>query len=1137
MDDPDFSVSLVKLESTNQDEHVDDEMQTTSNSIGNSKDCQLLWESLRRQSQLDRVLDTLINKTTRLVARIQAQTASEDDSEIAVQLLSQLGVLFVEVETSEDGVKEKRYTFVTDVEAQQNKQTNAETVQDIIQPEETSTPPVFPAASIPVQQEESDDDMADGFEVEQDDGSEKENTVNNSDEPTPETSCDKCHKDLGSTVMLDFHKLRHCEVTKKTRGRSRVRRCPTCGENFKPQAKLYDHLLSVHGTDITEAMRILDELETSEPELPSKPVPTPEKSGSSKAVGMEASPKVMKCEICEEYFQNRIQLRTHLIEEHDFSRQKAVSSVCEAVKLAQQEYTVTKEVAPSGQYHCIKCNSNFDESQKLVNHMVSLHDMTVEKSEKIANKRRLELESAKFACDLCTSRFSVRGRLSKHLLEFHGLLIKVVRSKLEKSYPRKSDAGFTCDLCSATCCKRYVLSRHFAAKHGLTKKQARKKTDKLYPLGDTVEATSVSTRSKVHSTGKSKAQDVKSRRSLRSALDRGVTSKTPERTSRRLAMKEKSIYVEEDEEDEGEVGEKGHAEATEDGSSQGKNMKNDKEELNGKEAKSVDQDETGSDNDDKEKADEEDKDDSEDDEEAEFDMESLEGTQKTAEQPKKKRGRPRKIIDDGGNTSSRTDDKEEEPAEETIGESPRKQGRSRKNPNPKQMEQKIPKKRGRPCWKPDPDGNYKCTKCDKTFLNLYYAKQHMNSRHNKKPAFSCSTCKKEFYFRNTFMRHLNCHKNEEMGIKFTCEFCGKIFFDKYSLTSHIKCHSAEKPYKCEFCGRGFFHSSLLNRHRNLHTKDVEYKCTICDRVFYRKGGLTYHMLSKHEEKNKYVCSICGQGFATKSTLTAHKPTHNNSRPFQCDICGQRVKTKGNLKEHMLCLHTDKRDFKCEICHKTFNRSHRLTLHLMMHRDERPHKCNLCDKAFRTRTNLRVHVKWHQDQRDYQCEQCGKTFLISGNLDRHMQTHKNGKTPRKRATPKAPPTEDIKMDLQSATTAQLPLVTDVVQADDTQYQTVQNIVAEGGFESDLPTLASIAQHLSTMNIPVFQVPNPSTPGAIPETISGPIPVTIQTNDGTCTPLPGSVISDYGQVPSHHQQLQSTPLTQSVQGDYDMELAIN
>ena len=37
MDDPDFSVSLVKLESTNQDEHVDDEMQTTSNSIGNSK--------------------------------------------------------------------------------------------------------------------------------------------------------------------------------------------------------------------------------------------------------------------------------------------------------------------------------------------------------------------------------------------------------------------------------------------------------------------------------------------------------------------------------------------------------------------------------------------------------------------------------------------------------------------------------------------------------------------------------------------------------------------------------------------------------------------------------------------------------------------------------------------------------------------------------------------------------------------------------------------------------------------------------------------------------------------------------------------------------------------------------------------
>ncbi|XP_038060779.1 zinc finger protein 91-like [Patiria miniata] len=1089
MDDPDFSVSLVKIESTSQDEETkESEIPNNSNLIGSSKDCHTLWDTLRQQGQLFKVLDTLTSKMARLVGRIQNQTASEEDSVTVVELLSQLGIMFVDTETKEDGSKEKRFTFVTDAESSLPR-------QPLTAPQSTDKPqPILLLNSNATETGvESDEDHPDPFEP----LDEPDDTMGDiPDAELPAFICEWCREDQGTPFMLDLHLLQNCKVL--THFKDYSMSCPRCKRGFRQLLRLQTHLLVEHGLESTEVLEILHELEEKvnkqrvADEKGEASQSSDESDVSSESEATEKPTKLqMVCEVCQEKLGTRIDLRSHLMGVHAFSRQKAVNSVYKSVKTAQiPSPSKPKSHAPKTHakelgyfFKCTECDKSFKDRTKLVKHLKSVHFITQFKALKEGNRQYKELNST-FACDLC---------------------------------PRKY-------------CNRYLLNKHFFEAHQLSKGQARLKSSEMYPHASSVEKPvrkltvrpSPSMRSRKARELKSKNEDTddeaigsdkQPQRSPRSAHKRG---RGRPRKSRRLARKGiKADEIIEDGEDEQE--------------NHGNSMVDD-EGNHG----NVDKENSISDLDQEAERDDNDED---------FVPSELEDKTSSSEKQAKKKSQRKasRVSDDEEyvlqDSESETAKKKVEPKLTTQpdsvmveNENEEKGDEHADGEEPNESE-KPPKKKGKRGRRPNVEGKHKCPHCDKSFLHLNYAKLHISTVHKEKPAYQCSTCQKPFYFKTTFIRHLNCHMNEEMGINFTCEVCGKCFKDNHSLITHRKIHIKDLPFKCEFCDKSFFHQSLLLRHRNLHTKETEYKCKHCDRVFYRKGGLTYHMASIHDNKRDHICANCGLGFASKSALVAHGHTHSTVRTFQCDICGTQVKTKGNLKEHMRCVHTEERAYKCEICQKAFNRSHRLTLHMMMHRDERPHKCHLCDKGFRTRTNLRVHIKWHQDQRDFQCEQCGKTFLIPGNLDRHMKTHRSGKTHRKKST-KKPAAETVPQ-----TTDQTQLATHMEvppsQPVENQYQTVQNLVSGAGFESDLPTLASIAQHLSTMNIPVFQASNTAGQTSIP--------VAINRDENTCTLLPGSVISGEASAAlaafSHAQQQLQGPatgppvVTQSVQGNFE------
>ncbi|NXL85401.1 ZBT24 protein, partial [Alectura lathami] len=241
-------------------------------------------------------------------------------------------------------------------------------------------------------------------------------------------------------------------------------------------------------------------------------------------------------------------------------------------------------------------------------------------------------------------------------------------------------------------------------------------------------------------------------------------------------------------------------------------------------------------------------------------------------------------------------------------------------------------------------------------------------------------------------------KRKRAGSEARCKDCGKVFKYNHFLAIHQRSHTGERPYKCSECGKGFSQKHSLQVHERMHTGERPYTCTVCSKALTTKHSLLEHM-SLHTGQKAFTCDQCGKYFSQKRQLKSHYRVHTgdhyaltlflllrqgHSLP-ECSQCHRKFMDAAQLKKH-LRTHTGEKPFTCEICGKSFTAKSSLQTHIRIHRGEKPYSCGICGKSFSDSSAKRRHCILHTGKKPFSCPECSLQFARLDNLKSHLKIH-------------------------------------------------------------------------------------------------------------------------------------------------------
>ena len=226
---------------------------------------------------------------------------------------------------------------------------------------------------------------------------------------------------------------------------------------------------------------------------------------------------------------------------------------------------------------------------------------------------------------------------------------------------------------------------------------------------------------------------------------------------------------------------------------------------------------------------------------------------------------------------------------------------------------------------------------------------------------------------------------------FKCKMCVKSFNNVGSLQSHFKVnHEKRLSKRCTLCNIKFDNMSLYESHRKIvHPQNfTASKCDSCDKVFESRPTLTKHQKGVHQGIVS-KCIFCEKTFSFRENLRRHmRQVHTDLRPFVCDQCDLRYGDSGNLKRHKRMVHL-KNIVQCQICNKQCLED-LLPRHIIEKHSE-PLICKECNVVFKSTNGLKSHKnRFHTEvPKAYPCPHCKITFLAATDRSSHKtKAHKD-----------------------------------------------------------------------------------------------------------------------------------------------------
>lgn len=143
-----------------------------------------------------------------------------------------------------------------------------------------------------------------------------------------------------------------------------------------------------------------------------------------------------------------------------------------------------------------------------------------------------------------------------------------------------------------------------------------------------------------------------------------------------------------------------------------------------------------------------------------------------------------------------------------------------------------------------------------------------------------------------------------------------------------------------------------------------------------------------------TCGQCDGQFSSKAALQEHEAEHSGKLKFYCKICMNLFATRRLLMKHRDEQHAGVKPYICTLCSMNFSCLEALAAHMRRHDGKLPYTCKICHEGFQVYRQLKEHAVVHYLKQENKkpakkviyCEVCKKEFRKPCDLERHMRVH-------------------------------------------------------------------------------------------------------------------------------------------------------